>query len=352
MGAPSRAFDPFARGRYPVGVRTFDAPDTARNRLFPCELWYPVAAHHAGQDLEAETQDAFTAPSRTESQRQPAVRNAADAPGAWPLIVYSHSSGGHRRSATFLCTHLSSHGYAVAALDHSEIVAPELARRERETAAQRAARVDAVIASRVPDVRFLVDYVLDSADIPCDPERIGIIGHSFGGWTALAATEAVPRIRAVVALAPGGASRPKPGLLPATLGFNWGRDVPALYLVAEDDATLPLDGMIELFERTPATKRMVILRRADHAHFVDNIDEEHEAMRTMALGVELAEIQKLMRPIAELCSTEQAHLFVRGLALAHLDATLKQREDARQFWRGDVEAALAERGVEAIVHRP
>jgi predicted dienelactone hydrolase len=209
-----------------------------------------------------------------------------------------------------------------------------------------------VIASRVPDVRFLIDYVLEGADASCDPARIGIIGHSFGGWTALAATEAEPRIRSVVALAPGGASRPKPGILPVTLGFNWGRDVPALYLVAEDDTLLPLDGMIELFERTPATKRMVILRRADHAHFVDNIEEEHEAMRTMAAGAELAEIQKLMRPIAELCFPEHAHLFVRGLALAHLDATLKQLEDARLFWRGDLEAGLAERGVEAIVHSP
>lgn len=38
-----------------------------------------------------------------------------------PLIVFSHYSGGHRRSATFLCTHLASHGYVVAVLDHSEV---------------------------------------------------------------------------------------------------------------------------------------------------------------------------------------------------------------------------------------
>ncbi len=346
------AYDPFVRGRFPVGVRTFEARDTARNRLFPCEIWYPATAQHAGQDLAPDTRDVFTVPLRNESRSQLAVRNAAAEPGTWPLILFSHFSGGHRRSSTFLCTHVSSHGYVVAALDHSEVVAAELARRDGETAAQQAARWDAVIASRVPDVRLLLDHVLTNPEAPCDPARIGIVGHSFGGWTALAATEAEPRIRAVVALAPGGSSQPKPGILPVTLAFNWGRDVPTLYLVAENDTALPLAGMFELFERTPATKHMVILRRADHAHFIDNIEQEHETMRTMKVTADVAEMQQHMRPIAELCSGEQAHLFVRGLALCHLDATLKQRGEARQFLLGDIEAELAERGVEAIVHKP
>src|SRR6516162_969837 len=76
-------YDPFARGRYPVGVRTLQARDTARNRLFPCEVWYPSAAQHAGQDIAPATQDAFIDPPRgtqgaTPSgtlRRQMAVRN-------------------------------------------------------------------------------------------------------------------------------------------------------------------------------------------------------------------------------------------------------------------------------------
>jgi dienelactone hydrolase len=178
------------------------------------------------------------------------------------------------------------------------------------------------------------------------------VGHSFGGWTALASPDVEPRIRAVVALAPGGSSRPKPGIIPATLAFGWGRDVPTLYLVAENDVMTPLTGMVELFERTPATKRMVILRRADHAHFVDEVEEDHEAVRAMPFSRELAWIPKEMRPIAELCSGEQAHAFVRGLTLCHMDATLREGNAARRFLAGDIVAALAERGVEALVHRP
>ena len=224
-------YDPFARGGCPVGVRTIQAHDTARDRGFACEIWYPAARR-----------------------------------GTYPLIVYSHPSASHRRAAASLCAHLSSHGYVVAALDH----------REAETAEQK-------IASRVPDVRFLLDHLLDGPawdpDVRLDPARVGIVGHSFGGWTALAAPDAEPRIRAVVALAPAGASRRKPGILPATLAFAWGRDVPTLYLVAEGDTFLLLDGMYELYERTPATRRMAILRRADHYHFMDDVEEVHEAAR-------------------------------------------------------------------------
>jgi hypothetical protein len=33
-----------------------------------------------------------------------------------------------------------------------------------------------------------------------------------------------------------------------------------------NDSSIPPDGVIELFERTPATKRMFILGRADHGN--------------------------------------------------------------------------------------
>ena len=349
-------YDPFGRGQFPVGVRTLRALDTVRNRLFPCEVWYPAAAHYAGHDFAPETQDCFTVPTRETPRSQMAVRDAAARAGTYPLIIFSHSSGAGRRSATFLCTHLSSHGYLVAALDHSEIVATELARKEAETVEQKTARWEALIASRVPDIRFLLDHLFNNAawdsEAKPDPDRIGIVGHSFGGWTALAANDVERRIRAVVALAPGGASQPKPGILPAKLRFDWGRDVPTLYLVAESDTSLPLAGMYEIFERTPATKQMVILRRADHLHFMDDVEELHETVRNMSWPGELAWLPKEMQPIAQLCSGEQAHLFVRGLTLCHMDATLRQKEEAQQFLTGDIEAELAARGVEVIAHKP
>lgn len=308
-------YDPFARGRFPVGVRTIQALDTARDRVFPCEIWVPESAG-----------------------------------GSHPLILYSHHSGGHRRSATFLATHLCSHGYVVAALDHSEVVAAELKGRDGETADELSARVDAWMANRVPDIRFLLDRLLSGTETHVDPDRVGIVGHSFGGWTALAAPEVEPRIRAVVALAPAGSSQPKPGVIPAKLTFRWSRDIPTLYVVAENDVPLPLDGMCELFDRTPSAKQMVILRRADHYHFLDNVEEAHESVRAMTFPKDLAWMTEEMRPISELCSGEQAHLMVRGLTVCHMDAVLKQHEEAQRFLAGDIEAELAARGVDVLVH--
>jgi predicted dienelactone hydrolase len=266
-----------------------------------------------------------------------------DQAGDWPLIVFSHQSSGNRRAATFLTTHLASHGYVVGALDHSEVVAPEVA-----------GKVDQIIASRVPDVQFLIDRLLEAGlddSAAADRTRIGIVGHSAGGWTALAAPESNERIAAVVALAPGGASNPKPGIIPATLSFGWKHPPATLYLVAEDDVFLPIAGMYELYQRTPGAKQMVILRRADHLHFLDNVEERHEQTRAMTFPPAAAWIPREMRPIGELCSGEEARRFTRGLTLAHLDATLKGNPDARQLVREDLARTLAANAIDGYEHR-
>jgi dienelactone hydrolase len=313
MGAAE--YDPFATGPNQVDVRTIVATDQARGRLFPIEIWSPAQS------------------------------------GLRPLIVLSHYSGGNRRTATYLCRHLASHGYVVAAMDHSEVVAPELARGAGETAETRAPRIDAIISSRVTDVQFLLDHLLGGdAHLELDGVRVGLVGHSFGGWTVLATPEVDSRVRSVVALAPGGSSNPKPGILPLKLTFDWGRDVPTLYLAAENDVPIPLPGVYELFDRTRSSKRMFILRRADHQHFIDHVEEAHETVRAATFPAEAAWIPAVMRPIAELSSGEQAHTFVRGLTLAHFDSTLRHMEAAGRFLSGDVEGDLAARGVEAFVH--
>jgi hypothetical protein len=92
---------------------------------------------------------------------------------------------------------------------------------------------------------------------------------------------------------------------------------------------------------------MVILRRADHLHFMDNVEELHEAVRKLPFpGTDQ------MRPIAELSSGKQAHLFVRGLTLSHMDAILRRQEEAQRFLAGDLHGELTKRGVEVLLHKP
>jgi hypothetical protein len=140
-------------------------------------------------------------------------------------------------------------------------------------------------------------------------------------------------------------------VLPLTLAFEWGRDVPTLYLAAENDVPVPLAGVQELCDRTPAAKRMFVLRRADHQHFIDDVEGEHEALRAMSLPGDAAWMPAATLPIAELSSGAQAHAFVRGLTLGHLDATLRQSDAAARFL-DDATALLAARGVDAFAYRP
>jgi len=93
-----------------------------------------------------------------------------------PLVLVSHFSGGHRRSSTFLCRHLASHGYAVVAIDHSQIVAPELAAQPDADQKARAARAETMIASRVPDLRLELDVLAGDAELAVDGSRVGLVG--------------------------------------------------------------------------------------------------------------------------------------------------------------------------------
>jgi hypothetical protein len=91
MHAASSSYDPFIRGRFPVGVRSYEARDNARNRLFPVEVWYPAAGEITGRDLDPETQDRFS--DRGQQRRQSAVRDADASQGTFPLILYSLLQG-------------------------------------------------------------------------------------------------------------------------------------------------------------------------------------------------------------------------------------------------------------------
>jgi len=326
-------YDPFVRGPFPVGVRSGTLTDRDRSdRPLPFELWYPAVPATFGLDVSPLTQDTFTVLPSGPLLRQAAVRDASIQPGRYPTVVFSHTSLGHRRQSTFLCTHLASHGYVVAAVDHTGNTFADLVDRARSgrvlSPEERGAHIDRIIADRVPDVRFLVSAVASGAAggvaDHVDSDRLGLLGWSFGGWAVLATPEVDDRPRAVVALAPGGSSNPLPGIIPAKLTFAWHRDVPTLYLVAERDRFTPLDGMLELFNRTPSHTVMFVLNHADHDHFGDHIEPE-------------------------LVPHQHAHLFTRGLTLAHFDATLRGNESAQRFL-ADAAAALRARGVNATAH--
>jgi dienelactone hydrolase len=350
------AYDPFERGNVPVGVQTFSWSDPARDhRPLTIEVWYPATEAHRGQDVAEATRDQYELIPGFPPGWQDAVRDAAPRAGTFPLVMFSHGFGGHRRQSTFLCTHLASHGYVVAAMDHTGNTIVETV--QMMMAAQMGIApppdTDAILAETMPprplDVSFAIDRLLAGVEgVPAvDPDRIGMSGHSFGGWTTLMVTGRDRRVRAALPLAPAGGWTKLPGEpLQKALDFGWGRDVPTLFLVAEGDTILPLRGMHELHERTTSPKRMLILMNADHMHFCDQIEQIHELFRMMPPPI-FDQVAGAIKPIGELCAPESAYEFVRGLGLAHMDAYVRELEPAARFLEGDLVAMLRERGVEA-----
>jgi dienelactone hydrolase len=299
----------------------------------PYEAWYPAHPRYGGIDLSTWTQDEFTVVPGSPSRRQAAVRDATAAGTPAPIVVFSHTSGGHRRQATHLTTHLASHGYLVAAVDHLGSTALDLVARAQRVAAgidltpaELEQRIATLIGHRVPDLIALLAALLADPRLHPDPERIGVVGWSFGGWAALATPERDDRIGAVVAITPAGASRPLPGILPVTLTFGWQAPPPVLLLAAERDRATPVPGIVEILGRVPGPAAMFVLGAAGHGHFGDDVEDEAP------------------------CPPEHARIFARSLTLAHLDAALRDSGEGRHFVATEAERALRDLGIAAHRH--
>lgn len=255
------------RGPHAVGVVSLSVgspgPEDPEREL-ATEIWYPAADPHSGTPAEHPLK-------RPHAARQ----GAAPAEGIHPLVIFSHGNSGLRHQSTFLTTHLASWGFVVAAPDHTGNTFFEMiqirseAERQRvhfEARHNRPADLSAVVARAVSgDPRWAA----------VDPARIGVAGHSYGGWTALKLPGRDTRVRAVCGLAP--ASEPfvgrkafEPGELP------FGGDVATLLIAGVDDVLVDLETSVRpLFGRLSAPRALVGIERADHFHFCDGVELLH-----------------------------------------------------------------------------
>jgi dienelactone hydrolase len=349
------SYDPFERGSHAVGVRSVETTDAARNRYLPVEVWYPADPAHAGQDTDEATMDSYDVLPGFPPARQAAVRDAKPATGRFPIVLFSHGFGGHRRQSTFLCTHLASHGYVVASVDHTGNTMVDMAQIVLQSMMGQpmpdpASHILEMIEARPKDVSHTLDRLL-AGDLGLDPAilddtRVGMAGHSFGGWTTLRMAATDKRIGAALPLAPAGGKSPlDTALLWQSLEWAWGRDVPTLYLVADKDTLLPLEGMQQMLDATRGPRRMAVLGNSDHMHFCDEVEAVHEMFRTMPQVEPFSEIAKIVPPISELCPGTHAYDFNRGLGLAHMDAVLRGNEEAAAFLACDLPSVFSSRGI-------
>jgi predicted dienelactone hydrolase len=167
------------RGAYAVGTR-----ELGMEGLPNITIWYP-SQRVRGQPPRAVYQyGVLRGEGRAYRDGQPDLSGAP-----YPLIIFSHGLGGARIQSVFYAEHLASHGFVVMAADHPGSAFADLL-------TGRAERILESFARRPLEILQLLDYAvrLNAEDEALrgviDTETVGVTGHSFGGYTALAAAGA------------------------------------------------------------------------------------------------------------------------------------------------------------------
>ncbi|MEY2859198.1 MAG: hypothetical protein RLZZ74_3511 [Cyanobacteriota bacterium] len=137
-------------GNYSYRLQKLTMNDRRRNRTFPVDLYLP----------------------QTEDQQK------------LPLIVISHGLGSDVTTFSYLAKHLASHGFAVAVPEHPGSSAKQI--EALLNGLESDVTPPEELINRPLDIKFLLDRLTDRFGDQIDVNHVGMIGQSFGGYTALA----------------------------------------------------------------------------------------------------------------------------------------------------------------------
>lgn len=183
-----------ALGPYGVGVTTFTLDEA--DRPLPVEVWYPAGG--GGTPAEYDVMIGAIKLASIESAHGARREAKVDRRGApYPVVVFSHGSGGTRVQSVYLTEYLASHGFVVIAPDHLGNTIAEEVNKSAALVPAEAARL------RPMDVSVSLDALLalpqgDRLHGVGDVARVGIAGHSFGGFTAMRIAGATIDVDAVI----------------------------------------------------------------------------------------------------------------------------------------------------------
>jgi predicted dienelactone hydrolase len=139
----------------------FTLNDMSRDRILPTDLYLPIATSPTSPDKS---------------------------PSPLPLVIISHGIASDRYAFVYLAEHLASYGFAVAVLEHPGSNAERVQQYFVGLASPPDARE---FIDRPLDIKFLLDQLQriqkSDAALPgkLNFQQVGVIGHSFGGYTAL-----------------------------------------------------------------------------------------------------------------------------------------------------------------------
>jgi dienelactone hydrolase len=223
---------PKPTGPYPVGTRIIYMEDPSRTedagphsgaaRELMVQIWYPAEAtnnHLAAYQRRAETSLAtsYRTVLWTNSRLDAPILQKGD---QFSVLLFNHGWAGRRTQNTFLTEDLASHGYVVAAIDHTynavQVALPgdrivddtngyDPLDPSKHSAVEIKATWNKELRKWVEDEVFVLDELqkenIDSKSFwygRLNTERAGAFGHSFGGAAAIQVCSVDPRIQSAL----------------------------------------------------------------------------------------------------------------------------------------------------------
>ncbi len=292
------------KGNYDVGVKTIEAAypvkvkDIAGNeveRSLTLEVWYPAASSAQKATYINETRSGQVFEVQADASRDAPI---ADADTDFPVIIISHGYTGYRTLMFYLGEHLASHGYVVAAIDHTDSTNKDVNFAENPYSG-----FPSTLLNRSRDQVLTLNSISENTFFKesVDASKAGVIGYSMGGYGAVstvggcyafndqtAATftgtqdpktaalikealntcaggkanseEALPAWKAALALAPWGGQHQ----LFDVQSLN-NIKVPVLYVAGDNDDISGYDGIKWLFDNTGSKEsKLLTIKNARH----------------------------------------------------------------------------------------
>ncbi len=275
-GPPPEVAAPDSLGGFEVGHTSFVAQDADRaDRTIPIDVWYPVDPGTAGAAVAANLPLAPGIGLESDvALEDPPV---SERPGQ-PLVVFSHGYEGINTQSVDLMETLASHGFVVASPEHTG-----------NSQATPGDPFDDAAANRVPDVSFVIDTMTernraqgDAFSGRLDEENVAVVGHSFGGMTAIGMTagwagaDPDPRVVAIVPISAvidgdlqaSERTGPNAGFTASQLARV---DVPVMLVGGTEDESVPIENNDIAFDQltgAPAVDKVAITG-ATHTHFAN-----------------------------------------------------------------------------------